>query len=63
MRQDNKCGIMKKPIPKPDLNHRPLGYQPGATLDKHSPSHFFLYNYTTKYKKRLKLWPVKSDSN
>jgi len=33
MRQDNKCGIMKKLTPRPDLNLRPPGYWPGATLD------------------------------
>jgi len=32
MRQDNKCGVMKKPTPRPDLNHRPPGYRLGATL-------------------------------
>jgi len=32
MRQDNKCGAMKKPVPRPDLSHRPPEYQPGTTL-------------------------------
>jgi len=30
--ENNKCGITKKPAPRPDLNHRPPGYRPGATL-------------------------------
>jgi len=32
MRQDNKCGVMEKPVTSPDLNHRPPGYWPSAPL-------------------------------